>query len=161
WRLYNPDNSSPLIIADPALRQTPAPDQSKAAIGYVNIEENGKRSPIPYVVPPGINRQVDFANNNLHVQLNEQALSLSISNLKDGYGRAVYKTPNYDLRQYRKLQRYVHAKRAELKDHAAYVLIRRGTDDRYQNYEYEPPLKVTPYGSTSPQLTWPSAKKLA
>lgn len=161
WRLYNPDNSSPLIIADPALGQTPAPDQSKAAIGYVNIEENGKRSPIPYVVPPGINRQVDFANNNLDVQLNEQALSLSISNLKDGYGRAVYKTANYDLRQYGKLEMFVHAEGVELNDNDAYVFIRLGTDDRYHYYEYEAPLKITPYGSTSPQLIWPSENNIA
>ncbi|KAF5275910.1 hypothetical protein FQR65_LT16512 [Abscondita terminalis] len=42
----------------------------------INVEENGKRDPIPYIQPPGINRQVDWSNNNYNVRLNEQALSL-------------------------------------------------------------------------------------
>src|SRR5690606_35582443 len=81
--------------------------------------------------------------------------------LKDGYGRAVYKTANYDLRQYGKLEMFVHAEGVELNDNDAYVFIRLGTDDRYHYYEYEAPLKITPYGSTSPQLIWPSENNIA
>src|SRR5690606_32690359 len=100
WRQYNPENSSQWTIADPNLGLNPPADQSNIEIANVNIEENGKRTPIPYVVPPKINRQVDYSNNNLDVQLNEQSLSLKIKNLKDGYGRAAFKNASYDLRPY-------------------------------------------------------------
>ncbi len=40
-------------------------------ISTVNIEENGQRSPIPYVIPPGIEREINLGTTNL-IRLNEQ-----------------------------------------------------------------------------------------
>ena len=37
----------------------------------MNIEENGNRTPINYVLPPGINQEIDVASTNLR-NLNEQ-----------------------------------------------------------------------------------------
>jgi cell surface protein SprA len=44
----------------------------------VNIEENGNRTPIPYVVPPGIQRQRNYNNLQTNTKLNEQSLSLNV-----------------------------------------------------------------------------------
>jgi hypothetical protein len=42
-------------------------------VAAVNIEENGNRTPINYVLPPGINQEIDVASANLR-NLNEQSL---------------------------------------------------------------------------------------
>lgn len=161
WRAYNPENQKQWVIADPDLGINPASDQSSLHVAYVNIEENGKRSPIPYVVPPTINRQVDYSHNNLDVQLNEQSLSLSIKKLKDGYGRAAFKTASYDLRPYGKIEFFVHAEGNTLKNGDAHAFIRIGTDDQKHYYEYSSALHVTPPGSTSPYAIWPIENHIA
>lgn len=160
WRQYNPENSSQWTIADPNLGLNPPADQSNLEIANVNIEENGKRTPIPYVVPPNINRQVDYSNNNLEVQLNEQSLSLKIKNLKDGYGRAAFKNASYDLRPYGNIEFFVHAEGETLRDDHAHAFIRLGTDDQQNYYQYESALKVTPAGSSSPQIIWPAENNI-
>ena len=48
WREYNATNAGDKIIIDPALAVL-TPDNSSLEVSTVNIEENGKRSPIPYV----------------------------------------------------------------------------------------------------------------
>jgi cell surface protein SprA len=80
WRAYNSDNSAANVIADPAI-PTPVPDNSTLVVGTVNIEENGNRTPIPYVVPPGIQRQTNYTGINTNTKLNEQSLSLTVTNL--------------------------------------------------------------------------------
>src|SRR5690606_28656903 len=52
-------------------------------IGAVNIEENGEREPVNYMLPPGIQQQVDVGSANLR-NLNEQSLSLNVCGLPDG-----------------------------------------------------------------------------
>jgi len=44
-------------LPDPAITN-PAIDGSTLDVQAVNIEENGNRTPIPYVVPPGITASV-------------------------------------------------------------------------------------------------------
>src|SRR5690606_19597766 len=61
WRKYNANNEANQLIVDPSLSGTSA-DNSTLEVATVNIEENGKRMPIPYVVPPGIERERDFNN---------------------------------------------------------------------------------------------------
>jgi cell surface protein SprA len=160
WRQYNLENTPQRVIADPNLGLNPPADQSKIEVAHVNIEENGKRTPIPYVLPPTINRQVDYSNNNLDVQLNEQSLSLTIKNLKDGYGRATFKNASYDLRPYGNIEFFVHAEGETLRDDEASTFIRLGTDDQHHYYQYEAPLKVTPAGSSVPQVIWPSENNI-
>jgi cell surface protein SprA len=73
-------------------------------LAAVNIEENGNREPIPYVVPPGIIREQDVGSPNLR-NLNEQSLALTVCNLKDGDARAAYRNVNYDMRKCKRLER--------------------------------------------------------
>ncbi len=125
----------------------------------VNIEENGTRSPIPYTLPPGIEREEDLGTTSLQ-RRNEQSLAMRLNNLKDGDARAVYKTADLDMRQYRRLKMFAHAEafgdENALQDDDLTVFIRLGSDFTSNYYEYEVPMKVTPWG-TGPirDLVWP------
>ncbi len=140
-------------------------DQSGTSfnIAAVNIEENGSRSPIPYVMPPGIARQVNQATTNL-AKLNEQALSMKIINLIDGDARAIYKTTDFDFRQYKRLQMFTHAEKVseDLKYGDVTVFVRLGSDFTENYYEYELPLNVTPWGTgaSADNLIWPEANNV-
>ncbi len=126
----------------------------------VNIEENGTRTPIPYTLPPGIEREQDLGTTTLHKR-NEQSLAMRVSNLKDGDARAVYKNADLDMRQYRRLRMFAHAEafgdELALRDDDLTVFIRLGTDYTNNYYEYEVPMKVTPWGSGPVrELVWPT-----
>ncbi|MFD2593737.1 T9SS outer membrane translocon Sov/SprA [Sphingobacterium griseoflavum] len=159
WRRYNNENAANKVISDPSMGLVPS-DNSTFNVANVNIEENGTRSPIPYVVPPGINRQVDWGNNNYNVQLNEQALSIDVQNLRDGYGRGAYRTASHDFRPYGNLEMFVHAEGENLRNGDFRAFVRVGTDDRFNFYEYDMPLQITPYGTTSVDLIWPQANRM-
>ncbi len=159
WRRYNNENMANKVISDPSMGVVPS-DNSVFHVANVNIEENGTRSPIPYVVPPGINRQVDWGNNNYNVQLNEQALSINVQNLRDGYGRGAYRTASHDFRPYGNLEMFIHAEGVNLQDGDFRAFIRVGTDDKYNYYEYDIPLKITPYGTASTDLIWPQENRM-
>ena len=159
WRNYNIERSVAKVIADP-LFINPAPDNSEVQIAAVSIEKNGKRQPIPYTVPPGIERQIDYGNTYNNIQLNEQALSFDVKNLRDGYGRGTYRSSMIDFRSHRNLELFVHAEGDYLKDYDLNAFIRLGTDGTDNYYEYEIPLKVTPYGVQDPQLIWPEENRM-
>ncbi len=136
----------------------------------VNIEENSDKSPVNYVLPPGISRVVDPSQPQL-TQDNEQALSITVENLASGDARAVYKTTNVDLRQYKHLQMFVHANALEgeegmVQDNQMSVFIRLGSDYKSNYYEYEIPLKLTPkgyydiYSATACAEVWPEENML-
>ena len=117
----------------------------------VSIEEHGDRRPVNYVLPPGITRILDPSQPQLR-QDNEQALSLNVNNLGSKESRAVYKKSNLDIRQYERLQLYIHAEALEidatnLKDNDLSLFIRLGSDYKSNYYEYEVPLSITPHGS--------------
>ena len=115
----------------------------------VNIEENNDKTPVNYVLPPGITRVLDPSQPQLS-QENEQALALTVENLASGDARAVYKTMNLDLRNYKHLQMFIHANAmegdTELQDNQMSVFVRLGSDYKNNYYEYEIPLKLTPAG---------------
>ena len=58
------------------------PSDTQFAISAVNVEENGYRQPINYVVPPGIIREINVATAN-QAQLNEQSLQLDVCGLEE------------------------------------------------------------------------------
>lgn len=162
WRQYNATNDPAQVIVDPALQSAGA-DNSTIEVATVNIEENGKRSPIPYVVPPGIARERDFTNYQGDTRLNEQSLSVTIKNLRDGYGRAAFKTGVNDFRSYKHLEMYVHAEAlgtSVLRDNDLSAFIRVGTDNQDNYYEYAQPLKVTQPGTNDPYAIWPDQNKI-
>ena len=130
----------------------------------VNIEQNSSRTPIPYVIPPGVERQQQLSTNNVNLLLNEQAMSLQICQLLPGESRGVYKNTNYDLRRYGKMEMYIHAEArgnptAVLSNQLAAV-VRLGSDFISNFYEIRIPLEVTPWGATLPADIWPDSNSL-
>lgn len=123
-------------------------------ITAVNIEENNDRTPVNYVVPPGISRVSDVSSGTL-MESNEQALALTVKNLGSNDARAVYKNVKYDMRKYRHLQLFTHANQLDaadpdftaLQDGQISVFLRLGSDYRNNYYEYEIPLELTPIKS--------------
>ncbi len=139
-------------------------------ISAVNIEENNDKTPVNYVLPPGISRVVDPSQSQL-AEENEQALSLVVKNLGSGDARAVYKSMSLDIRQYKHLQMFVHANAlesnvTETEDNQTSVFIRIGSDYRSNYYEYEIPLQLTPeghydtYSSEQCLAVWPEDNML-
>ncbi len=135
----------------------------------VNIEENNDKTPVNYVLPPGVTRVLDPNQPQLN-QENESALAITVENLASGDARAVYKTMNLDLRNYKHLQMFVHANALEndheLQDDQMSVFVRLGSDYKSNYYEYEIPLKLTPeghydtYTANGCQTVWPESNML-
>ena len=134
-------------------------------VSAVNIEENSERVPVPYVVPPGIEREINVGATNLQ-QMNEQSLDLKVCNLLDGDSRAVYKTCDFDMRQFKKLKMFVHGEAGSasepLADGDLTVFIRLGSDFTSNYYEYEVPVVVTPWGTAKDQtdIIWPGVNDI-
>jgi cell surface protein SprA len=156
WRTYTQDLSNPAM--PPALGAT-------LDVSSVNIEENSNRTPVNYVLPPGVSRMVD-PNQPQIIQQNEQSLSLKITNLASQDARAVYKSAYLDMRQYKRLQLFTHAEAfindvTMLEDNDLSVFIRLGSDYKNNYYEYEVPLRLTRHqdGSTTylpAEAVWPA-----
>ena len=136
-------------------------------IQTVNIEENSTRTPVNYVLPPGVSRQTDPGQAQLIAQ-NEQAMVMRVMNLSPHDARAMYKNTGYDMRQYKNLQMFVHAEQMstidpELKDGDLSCFIRLGSDLRNNYYEYEIPLHLTAPGqynnnnAADREKVWPTA----
>ena len=154
WRYYNYTLSSD--------NDDPSDDGTRVEINSVNLIENETRQPIPYRMPPGVNRERINTNNTL-VEQNEQALSYIVDNLENNDSRAVYKALRFDLRQYKYIKLFVHAeayKNHPLNDGQAVAFLRIGTDFKDNYYQVEIPLKVTPAGSTSEHAIWPDFNQL-
>lgn len=112
-------------------------------VSAVNIEENNDKQPVNYVLPPGISRATDPSQPQL-VENNEQALNMVVKNMQHGESKAVYKKTSLDLRQYRRMQMFVHANHlvpddTRLEDNQLAVFIRLGSDYKNNYYEYEIP----------------------
>jgi cell surface protein SprA len=159
WRTFNAENNPLNVIADPGI-VNPVNDNSSLDVQAVNIEENGNRSPIPYVVPPGINRQRNYNNLQTDTKLNEQSLSLKVDGLRDGYSRAAFRTFFNDLRSYKRIQMFIHAEGDQLKDNDLSGFVRLGVDYQDNYYEYEVPLAVTQPGTRDPGAIWPANNEL-
>jgi cell surface protein SprA len=159
WRTFNVERNPVNVIADPAITN-PVLDGSTLDVQAVNIEENGNRTPIPYVVPPGINRQRNYNNLQTDTKLNEQSLALNVTNLRDGYSRAAFRTFFNDLRSYKRIQMFIHAEGDQLKNNDLNGFVRLGTDYQDNFYEYEVPLSITQPGTRDPGAIWPANNEL-
>ena len=141
WRTYLQSLANP--GAPPSINGT-------LDVTSVNIEENGDREPVNYILPPGVTRMTDPSQPQLRQQ-NEQALSMKVTNLASQDARAIYKNTNYDMRRYKRMQLFVHAEKfindvTNLSDGELSVFIRLGSDYKNNYYEYEVPLHLTSAG---------------
>ncbi|MDL2262693.1 cell surface protein SprA, partial [Bacteroidales bacterium OttesenSCG-928-I21] len=166
WRKYNDSFLQPGEYIIDELTETPF------EVSAVNIEENSKKIPVNYVLPPGITRETSPMSPQMQ-QLNEQAMSLKVLELQDGDARAVYKNVNMDMRKYLVLKMFIHAESVpgypDLKDNDLNIFVRLGTDYKNNYYEYEIPLAVTLPGvydssadeeSEDRKIVWPEINNL-
>jgi cell surface protein SprA len=159
WRNFNYE-------LDTTGNYVPIPPNSPVSFNVtaVNIEQNSTREPIPYVIPPGIQRQQQLSTNNVTILLNEQAMSLQICNLPTAEGRGVFKNVNMDLRRYGKLDMFIHAESAggadNLHDGDLYAVIRMGSDFISNFYEVKIPLLKTIWFTNDPTKIWPDSNNL-
>jgi len=160
WRKYYNSLLSPgEYIPDPNQ------DATTFDISTVSVEENGARVPVPYVLPPGIEREINVATTN-YMMLNEQAMVLKTCELMDGDARGAFKTTDFDFRDYKHLRMYVHAEKSraeqELKKGDLTVFVRMGSDFTSNYYEYEIPLDFTPWYTTASDARgiWPLSNEM-
>jgi cell surface protein SprA len=119
--------------------------------GAVNIEENDKRTPLPYRTPTEIERVQTLSNNGVNLLQNEQSLTMQVCNLLKDHARGVQQTfANRDLRQFRKMQMYIHAEEVSkvpniptINDKDLTAVFRMGTDFVNNYYEIRIPLIMT------------------
>ncbi len=126
------------------------PAEGDLDVSVVNIEENAGREPVNYVLPPGVTRIVDPGQQQI-TQLNEQSMEMTLTGLQAGDARGVYKNTSQDLRNYERLQMFVHGETlidnpTNLQSGELSVFIRLGSDVKNNYYEYEVPLVLTPHG---------------
>ena len=147
-----------------------APAQGQLDVSVVNIEENAERTPVNYVLPPGVTRITDPGQSQI-TQLNEQSMSMKLTGLTAGDARGVYRNTQLDLRNYKRLQMWVHAESlidnpTALQSGQMSVFVRLGSDVKNNFYEYEVPLELTPPGTYNRYLTsdqyivWPRSNYL-
>ncbi|WP_208103176.1 T9SS outer membrane translocon Sov/SprA [Flavobacterium ichthyis] len=172
WRRYE-KSLDPNELSDTVNNQ----DDTNLDVLAVNIQENGDRSPIKYVTPPGVVREQLF-NSNTIINQNEQSLSLRVTKrdqtlpglggLEAGDSRGVFKNVSVDMRQYKKLKMFLHAEALPqptevqpLQDDQMVAFIRLGNDFSQNFYQIELPLKVTPQSrSITPEEVWPEANQM-
>ncbi len=148
-----------------AYKPLPANSPTTFDVLAVNLEENSSRQPIPYKIPPGIERVQMLSNNGVNLLQNEQSMSLRALNLGKNDSRAVFKTMNLDMRQYGRLSMFIHAEsvlnQAAIKDGDATAIIRIGQDFLSNYYEIKIPLKITlPGTNPTAEQIWPADNNL-
>lgn len=157
WRIYTKDLDN-------------TGGSGRMEVSSVSIEENTDKQPVNYTLPPGIRREQDPSQPQL-VENDEQSLQLTVDNLSAGESKCVYKTTTLDLRQYKRLQMFVHANAnkpniTNLKDDELSIFVRLGSDYKNNYYEYEIPLKLTEenhydqYSYAGCQAVWPKDNML-
>ena len=165
WRKYTNEIFSATVSDNNEGNSAPQTQNANFDIGSVNLEENALGTP-PYVLPPGIDRQVLSGNAGAQRQ-NESSLYMKVKDLK-GESRGVFKNTSLDMRRYKKLKLFVHAENqtntttsntSEL-DKNAKFFIRFGSDATDNYYEYESSLKYTAKNATSPLDIWPDENTL-
>ncbi len=145
------------------LQDVPEPYDAQFKVSAVNVEENSQVAADKYVydVPPGFIRDVDYTQPNNNVQLNEQSMALSVTNLRDGDSRGAFRNTNFDFLYRDRLKMFVHMHNPQNEDGQVGAFVRIGTDYTENYYEIEiPALKSTRPGPVTTDDIWPAQNEL-
>lgn len=160
WRRYD------LSLINPG-ENIPEEDLRTTTFGvtWVNVVQNGKRAPIPYKEPPGVERQRQMSTTGQQFRADEQSLALQICGLKDGDARAAFREFGISMRQYKQLKMNIHAEsvvgQPDLRDGDVVAFIRVGSDYVRNYYEFQVPLKITaPSLTASADQIWPTENNM-
>ncbi|TDB65803.1 T9SS outer membrane translocon Sov/SprA [Arundinibacter roseus] len=149
----------------PGLQEVPEPYDAKFTVGTVSIEENSQANnsdrKYVYAVPPGWQRDQDFTQPTTNFQLNEQSMSLCVTDLRDGDSRAVFKNVNLDLQFRKRLRMYIHMQNDDNESGFVAGFMRLGTDLTQNYYEIEVAnLQATPENVSQPEVVWPQENEI-
>ena len=130
---------------------------AKVQLSTVNVEENGSPPAgiTPYVVPPGFIRDRDNTSNLNRLQ-NEQSLRICVEKIEPGDVAPAYKLINLNFINSKRIRMFLHAESNTARDFELEGFLRIGTDFDQNYYDIRVPLKLTPQGSTVPEIIWPS-----
>ncbi|MCE7041201.1 cell surface protein SprA [Dyadobacter sp. CY312] len=152
-------------LAAGGLQEVPEPYDAKFVVGTVSLDENGQpnegdKNKYKYDIPPGWIRDQD-ATQRPPLLLNEQSMSLCVSDLRDGDSRAVFKNVNLDLQFRKRLRMYVHMHSEQDENKQVGAFLRIGTDVTQNYYEID----ISELRSTLPSATdkgeiWPVENEL-
>ncbi|MDB9961732.1 cell surface protein SprA, partial [Oceanihabitans sp.] len=134
----------------------PSLDPTIFTVGVISTLENDGS----YQSPPGVDPE-ELYNNNTVIRQNEQSLVLNVCDLESKDARAVYKNISVDMRQYKRLQMFMHAEEGEipgLGDKDLVGFIRMGNDLTQNYYQIEVPLTVST--GTSRSALWPEENQI-
>ena len=156
WRKYGKGIASATVTD--TNEGTGNPGNSEFEVGGVNLEENALGKP-PYVLPPGIQRQILSGNAGAQRQ-NEASLYLKATGLNKE-ARGVFKNVALDMRRFKNLELFVHAESKDVSNYSNLTadnkfFIRFGSDATDNYYEYESSLKYTSPNANSTLDIWPS-----
>ncbi|MCF6347381.1 MAG: cell surface protein SprA [Flavobacteriaceae bacterium] len=127
-------------------------------VGVVNIEENERKVPIPYVLPPGLERERLQGQTTIQAQ-NEQSLLIRLTDLPKDQTRIVFKNTSFDMRMFHNLKMFIHTANlptqpSSTDDNDLTAIIRLGSDISDNYYQLELPLRITENGQTLPDSIW-------
>ncbi|WP_167267074.1 T9SS outer membrane translocon Sov/SprA [Dyadobacter arcticus] len=148
----------------PGLQEVPEPYDAKFTVGTVSIEENsdprGGANKYIYTIPPGWKRDQDNTQRP-PLLLNEQSMSLCVTDLRDGDSRAVFKNVNLDLLFRKRLRMYVHMQNEQSEDGMVGTFMRIGTDLTQNYYEIDlSTLQATRPSATDASEIWPEGNEI-
>jgi cell surface protein SprA len=149
----------------PGLQEVPEPYDAKFTVGTVSIEENSQLNGDPnkytYDLPPGWSRDNDNTQRP-PLKLNEQSMSLCVTDLRHGDSRAVFKNVNLDLMFRKRLRMYIHMQSESMENNLQVgAFMRIGTDLTQNYYEIDiSKLLATRPGQYRPEEIWPDVNEL-
>jgi cell surface protein SprA len=140
WRRYKP-----ITYAGGFIIPTTDSTSNFMELNSVNVEENSRKLPFNYVLPPGILRENIQGSFAAGAQQNEQALSMRFKKISKGRRLAAFKLFSMDMRVYERLKMFVHAENTEGGDLKGKICsyMRIGSDFENNYYEYELPLTMS------------------
>lgn len=128
---------------EPIICNSDAISELSFVVDEIGFQENGDKLPFNYVLPEGI-KQERFYNTFSNVLQDEKSLNLRVCDLPDSCEVSINKLQDLDLRQFKRLQMFVHAEEEEnaepLEDGETMIYLRIGKDFNNNYYEYEIPL---------------------
>ncbi len=156
WRRFitTIDDSNPLNVPV-ELSET---ENRNFEVGVVNIEENERKAPIPYVLPPGLERERLQGQTTIQAQ-NEQSLLIRLTDLPKDQTRIVFKNTSFDMRMFHNLKMFIHAANLPTQplstdNNDLTAIIRLGSDISDNYYQLELPLRITESGQTIRDSIW-------
>jgi len=156
WRRFTTtiDDSDPLSVPD----KLTEPENRNFEVGVVNIEENERKDPVPYRLPPGLERERLQGQTTIQAQ-NEQSLLIRVTDLPEDQTRIVFKNTSFDMRMFNNLKMFIHAANLPTQpsstgNNELTAIVRLGSDISDNYYQLELPLRITEKGQTIPDSIW-------